>query len=275
MEISCAVLTDNTRVISQRGLNNALKRPQGGAGVGKMPVFLRAAALKDFISDDLRREILNPIEYIPLHGGRSAYGVKADLLDDICQAWIDASNAGKLTEKQEETAEKARALKRAVGKIGWIALVDEATGFQKFRDEKALESLLSLYISKEFLPWMKTFIEAFYEEIYRLKGWHYDPRKNKYQVVGRYTLKYVYGCLPKKVVDEVKNKTPRDKSGNYTKKLFQSLTNEVGKPHLDRALGGVIALLKAAPSWSAFERSYERVYGNQKDQLTLPIALEE
>ena len=230
-------------------------------------------ALEPFIGAELRARIINPIEYQPIHGGRTAYGIPAESLQDILQVWIDASNANKLNEKQEEIAKKARILQRSVGKLGWVALVHEASGFQKVRDKDALQKLLSLYVAKEFQPHLKTFIDAFYEEIYRLKGWIYNPKKNKYQVVGKYTLKYVYGCLPAVVIETVKRKTPRGKGGNYTKKLFQSLTHEIGKPHLDRALGGVIALLKSSTSWGGFERAYARAYGDQKDQLQLPLAL--
>jgi len=272
MIIDCAVLEDETRVISQRGLNIAMD-VLPGSGVRNLPRFLSLKALEPFISADLMACVTNPIEYQPLRGGRTAYGIPAEKLQDICQVWIDAANANVLNESQQKTAQKARILQRGVGKIGWIALVDEATGFQKVRDKAALQQLLSLYVSKEFLPWMKTFIEAFYEEIYRLKHWNYNPKKNKYQVVGKYTLKYVYGCLPSAVVEAVKRKTPRGKGGNYTKKLFQSLTEEVGKPHLDRALGGIIALMKASSTWDIFKRNYQRAYGEQQNQLELPLEL--
>lgn len=270
-EIPCAVLEDGMRVISRTSLNKTMEIGEGG-GSRNLPRFLYHKALNDFIKPDLRSRIINPIRYKPLRGGGEGYGVPADCLDDICQVWIDADNAGVLKlESQKRTAQKARVLQRAVAKVGWVALVDEATGYQKVRDKDALQQLLNLYVAKEFQPHLKTFIDAFYEEIYRLKGWEYNPKKNKYQVVGKYTLKYVYGCLPKPVVEAVKKRTPRDKGGNYTKKLFQSLTHEVGKPHLDRALGGVIALLKASSTWRGFESAFARAYGDQKNVMELPL----
>src|SRR3989344_1661968 len=279
-EIDCAVLEDKTRVISQSGINRSLGIGRGGSGaqkiggeVQKLPRFLSLKALKPYIGDELTARIENPIEYVPLHGGRTAFGIPAECFSDVCQVWIDADKDGVLTGEHKETAEKAKILKKAVEKVGWVALVDEATGYQKVRDKDALQGLLSLYIAKEFQPHLKTFIDAFYEEIYRLKRWDYNPKKNKYQVVGKYTLKYVYGCLPSAVVETVNRKTPRDKSGNYTKKLFQSLTHEVGKPHLDRALGGVIALMKASSTWEGFKRNFARAYGEQQHQLQLPLEL--
>lgn len=271
MEIDCAVLDDETRVLSRRGINKALQVTEGG-GARDLPRFLYLNALKPFISAELRVRVTEPIQYMTLSGAL-AYGTPAEVMAEICQVWIDASAAGVLKPQQEKIAQQARILQAAVSKVGWIAIVDEASGYQSIRDKDALQKLLSFYVAKEFQPYMKTFVEAFYEEIYRLKGWQYDPKKNKYQVVGKYTLQYVYGCLPKVVVDAVKAKTPRTKGGNYTKKLFQSLTQEVGKPHLDRALGGVIALLKSANTWGGFKRSYARAYGDQQIR-TLSLSVE-
>ena len=272
MEIDCAVLEDETRVLSRRGVNRALQITEGG-GARDLPRFLYLKALKPFISAELRVRVSEPIQYKTLDGN-TAYGTPAEAMAEICQVWVAASKAGALTATQEKIAQQARILQTAASKIGWVAIVDEATGYQAVRDKDALQKLLSFYVAKEFQPYMKTFVEAFYEQIYRLKGWQYDPKKNKYQVVGKYTLQYVYGCLPKAVVDGVKEKTPRTKGGNYTKKLFQSLTLEVGKPHLDRALGGVIALLKSSNTWGGFTRAYARAYGDQQIRtLSLSVAM--
>jgi len=236
-----------------------------------LPRFLYLNALKPFISAELRVRVTSPIQYRGLDGN-IAYGTPAELMADILQVWIDASNAGVLKPAQERIAQQARLLHTAIGKAGWVAIVDEATGYQAFRDKDALQKLVSLYVAKQFQPYVKTFADIFYEEIYRLKGWKYDPKENKYQVVGIYTLKYVYGTFPPAVVEAVKAKTPRSKGGTYTKKLFQSLTEEVGKPHLDRALGGIVALLKSSNTWDGFTRAYARAYGSEQIRtLQLPI----
>ena len=187
--------------------------------------------------------VTNPIEYRTLDGN-VAYGTPAEVMADICQVWINASNAGVLKPHQEKIAAQARILQAAVGKIGLVAIVDKASGYQSIRDKDALQKLLSLYVAKEFMPYMKTFVEAFYEEIYRLKHWQYDPKKNKYQVVGKYTLQYVYRCIFTGHRKAVQEKTPRTKGGSYTKKLFQSLTEKVGKPHLDRSIGRCYCIAK-------------------------------
>jgi hypothetical protein len=55
-----------------------------------------------------------------------------------------------------------------LSRVGIIALVDEATGYQYIRDKKELELVLGAYISDEVAKWQLTFTEDFYEQIFRL-----------------------------------------------------------------------------------------------------------
>jgi hypothetical protein len=60
LEIPCYVLEGGMRVLSQRGVNKALGRPEGGAseGADKLPSFLGLKSLKLFISKELIARIL-------------------------------------------------------------------------------------------------------------------------------------------------------------------------------------------------------------------------
>ena len=56
--------------------------------------------------------------------------------------------------------------------VGIIALVDEATGYQDVRAQRALAEILEEFIAKELQPWTKTFPYEFYtRDNARLKGW--------------------------------------------------------------------------------------------------------
>ena len=46
---------------------------------------------------------------------------------------------------------------RAPAHVGIIALVDEATGYQKDRASDALQRILEAFIAKELQPWVRTF----------------------------------------------------------------------------------------------------------------------
>ena len=74
--LQCAVLPDGRRVLSQRGLREALGRRYGGKdfrsdgvddGAGKLPFYLAAINLKPFVDNNLA-VLVNSI--IPYHHGK-------------------------------------------------------------------------------------------------------------------------------------------------------------------------------------------------------------
>jgi len=60
---------------------------------------------------------------------------------------------------------------RGLARVGIIALVDEATGYQEVRARQELQRILEAYVQAELRPWIKTFPDEFFKEIYRLQGW--------------------------------------------------------------------------------------------------------
>ena len=157
-------------------------------------------------------------------------------------------------------------LVRSLSKIGIVALVDEATGYQDIRNKDELQKLLALYVRKEFLPWTKKFPDTFYEEMFRLKGWTYNPiGGKKSQLVGKITNQLIYDKLPKGVLAELKRITPKSEAGNYTKKFHQSLTEDIGNPHLQNHLASVTTLMKVSPNWGNFNRLFVRAFGGQQE----------
>lgn len=124
-----------------------------GAVIGgrNLPRILGPKTVFPHISNELKAGIENSYEFHPLHGGRTAIGFEATLLPMMCETIIDASKAGDL--KNEEAVKTAEILLRGFARIGIIALVDEATGFQELRDREALQKILDKYLLKEFAAW--------------------------------------------------------------------------------------------------------------------------
>jgi len=144
-------------------------------------------------------------------------------------------------------------------------LFDSKASQQPDRVKIALQKLLEMYVRKEFLPWTKKFPDVFYEELFRLRGWPYDPTTIKRpHLVGKLTNQLVYEKLPKGVLIELKQTTPKSKAGNYTKRLHQGLTEEIGNPHLERHLASVITLMRVSSSWPKFMRNFVRAFGGQE-----------
>src|SRR5690606_3989764 len=123
--------------------------------------------LQPFITDELKRKLAFPLEYINL-SKQKAIGREATILPDLCDVWIKAKEGGALTKSQERIAENAYILIKGFANIGIIALVDEATGYQEIRDRLALQKILDKFLRKEFATWAKRFPDEFYQQIFRL-----------------------------------------------------------------------------------------------------------
>lgn len=267
LEIDCAVLEDETRVISERAFTRALGGKRGGAhwirkrkllDGAKLPVFLSANNLKSFIPDDLATALSEPIAYVGVKGGQ-ANGVEAKWIPKILEVWLQAKDADELLKSQEHFAVKAGILMRGLAHIGIIALVDEATGYQYDRAREALEQILEQFIAKELFKWVKTFPDEFYQELFRLRGWQYSSNSIKRpMLVGKLTNNLVYERLAPGVLDELKTLNPKTPKGTRRHHHHRWLTRNFGHPRLREHLSAVVALMKASAKWDDFKRMINR-----------------
>ena len=88
-------------------------------------------------------------------------------------------------------------------------LVDEATGYQRIRTERALVTILEKFIAKELQPWTRTFPYEFYDQIFRLRGSPGPDGVKRPSIIGHYTNDFVYVRLAPGVLEELKRVTPR------------------------------------------------------------------
>ncbi len=285
-KIRCYNLNTGERVLSREGILRALGRTgnpkykeevEDGTDVQlfQTPVFLRAENLKPFISNDLITSS-QPIVF-ETDGKRKAYGYRAELLPQICYVYVDAEKAGVLSPKQKIVAERCHILIRGFATVGIIALVDEATGYQYTREKDELQKILKAYISPELLPWQKRFPDVFYKELFRLNGWDFTVNgiKNRPGVIGTWTKKLVYEQLPKGVLDKLKEITPKSESGNYTHRLHQSLTIDVGEPNLTAQINQVVTLFLLSDNMEDMWGKFRKLLLRQSGQLEIPFAFDE
>lgn len=80
---------------------------------------------------------------------------------------------GALQSNQIHFAKQCEILVRGFARVGIIALVDSATGYEKVRARQSLEKILEEFVAKELQKWLKTFPDDFYHEIFRLNRWPY------------------------------------------------------------------------------------------------------
>ncbi len=276
MKIECAVLDDGRRVLSQGTVLSARwPSPDHGATGhyrGRAP-FLSAANLRPFVTSELA-ELEEPIQYRMSGTNARSVGYRAEILPLVCGVYLDPRNEGVLLHNQRPAAQAAEVLIRGLARVGIIALVDEATGYQEVRARHELQQILEKYVSPAFRPWVKAFPDEFFEEIYRLQGWEYRPgTSQRTPYVGKLIKHYIYEQLPDGVLTELERMNPRNTAGNRPRKHHQHLTADTGNPHLDKQILTVLTLIRVSSSREEFEILFERAFPPPEPRLPFVVPL--
>ena len=265
VEIPCYVLQGELRVLTRGGFLTAIGRARAvpsRVDDDKTPSFLAANNIKTFVSNDLLLTT-KPIRFrAPSRGGIS-FGYQAILLPEVCKVYLDAWDAGALHASQIHIAKRADTLIRGLAHVGIIGLVDEATGYQAIRDRMALHSILDQFLLTERAKWSKRFPDAFYMEIFRLRGWLWKGMEvNRPQAVAHYTNDLVWDRLQPGIRDELERLNPIVR-GEREHRHHQWLTEDIGHLALQQHLIGVIAIMKSVRTehgWDECVRSIQRAY---------------
>ncbi len=263
IKIPCYVLEDETRVLTQSGIFLGIGASRGSPKIDRgaqIPRFLASKAIFPFVSNELIAVLKSPVLFQPPEGGRTAYGYPATILADVCEAILEARHAGVLRPQQIPIAENCRVLSRALMRTAIIALVDEATGYQRIREERALATILEKFIAKELQPWTRTFPYEFYDQIFRLKRWPGPDGVKRPSMIGHYTNDFVYARIAPQVLEELRRINPTLAPGQRRHRRHQWFTPELGHPRLREHIAGVVALMRAASRWDAFLRSLRRAF---------------
>ena len=265
--IACAVLQNGKRVLTQETFLTAIGRAaKAKAGTGSLklidglPPFLVAENLKPFVSDELKQST-TPIVFRTVKGGR-AFGYDAMLLPMVCEVYVNARDDAKLLKGQEHIAAACYVLMKGLARVGIIALVDEATGYQEQRAKDELARILEAYVQEEYRRWTRMFPEEFFRQIYRVHGWPYKPGNAKRTpFVGHLINKYVYGQLPPGVLEELRRLNPVTERGYRKRKHFQYLTADTGNEHLDRQIMTITTLMRISDNKQELERNIAKAFG--------------
>ena len=257
-EIPSYVLEDGRRVLSLRGLAQSVgQHPSASGGALRLASSLGGIDPNSAHLQELAARLADPIRFRSRRGGALAFGYEATILADVCDAILAARAEDKLSPRYEKMARQCEVLVRAFARVGIIALVDEATGYQKDRDRNELHKILAKYVAQELLPWTKRFPDVFYDEMFRLMGWGWDSRKRPV-MAGKLTNQVIYERLPLGVLEELQAKNPADEQGRRRYRHHQWLTLDVGNPHLDKLLAAVIPVMRLSNNWAHFMKNLER-----------------
>jgi hypothetical protein len=192
-------------------------------------------------------------------GDSQMIGYRAELLPDVCDIFADAERGGILRKNQMHIAAACRLLSRGLTRVGIIGLIDEATGYQHTRAANALAKILETYIAKELQPWVHTFGNEFYQELFRLRGLDYSRdtvRRPRY--FGHLTNDIIYRRLAPGVLEELKKTEPKPPSGKRKGAIHQRLSQDHGHPKLREHLASVTTIMALSDDYDEFKARLDR-----------------
>lgn len=269
VELPCYVLNNGMRVFSGRGIQKALgAENSSGLWLSK---FVNSKAITWNLKTGILRQFNEPIKFKRNGAGGSqseTYGYEATLLIDLCSAIIDAFENPDF-EINPIYYKEANVILRAVAKTGIIALVDEATGYDKAkeRSKNELQNWLSKFINAEAEKWVKMFPDQFFEDVNKMRGWSWDC---KTQYMGKIINDIVYERIAPFVLQELRRKNPKLANGNRRYKFHQFLTSEEGKPLLRQHLAIIHSFAMASDyNWGKFMNLLDKAHPKQYQELAL------
>ena len=260
--IDVYVLDTGARVISLRAALKVLTGVDGGV----LEDYIGVKALKDFINSDLVLE--ESVEfYIPGTQFRGR-GVTAEQFEAILTGYVKALYAGALsTDRQREIAITCAILSTSFLKIGIIAQIDEATGYQYARANDALQVKLQAYIADELRAWEKTFPDELWEHFGRLTNWK-GSLHSRPKWWGHLVNELIYEAMDPDVAKYLKENKPKPFHGqNY----HQWLSEDVGLKALIPHIYKVIGMAEGCRDMRELRDRVAEKYGRKLVQLTLSL----
>jgi hypothetical protein len=260
VSFECHVLNDHRRVLTQR---EVVRVVSGGRISGNLSRYLQRIPLYD-------ESLLagRTVQFrVPAQGATSiAIGYDATLLIEICDLYLQARDADLLRSSQMHLARMAETVVRACAKVGIIALIDEATGYQQIRAKQALQLKLQAFISDDMQEWAKMFPDEFWFELARLEGIRYSPRSRPIRW-GKYVMAFVYDAIDGDVGLKLREINPGPQKG----KNHHQWLKDFGREKVNNQIYGVIAIMKLCDDMQEFRRKFDRVFKKANQQLEFDI----
>jgi len=262
VEVPCFVLNTGQRVISRKRATGVLTETKGG---GNLESYIKVRALQPY-RPPLIEENFIEFELGEFEQNNLAKGMTAETFVDICAGYVKGRDAGALTtESHLAIAARCSAFLTSCAKVGLIALIDEATGFQYQRAQDALKVKMKIFLEDEMRKWEKTFPDQPWMEFGRLTGW-----KGKLSQLPKYwgklVMELVYDYLDRDVADWLRENAPEPMKGqNY----HQWLSSQYGLKRLVEHLWMLIGRAFACSNISELRRKMAEKFGRIPVQYTL------
>jgi hypothetical protein len=255
VELEVHVLSNGQRVLTQREVVRVIS---GGRESGNLQRYLRRNPLtaEDF-------DLGPTIQFRVPGSNLVSNGFEATVLLEICDKYLEARQQGLLKGTQLALAKQAEIIVRSTAKVGIIALIDEATGFQKIRAKRDLQLKLQAFIADEMQEWARMFPEEFWLELARLEGIRYSSRSRPLRW-GKYVMMFVYDAIDKDVGKELRSKNPNPR---FLKNHHQWL-KDFGRGQVHDQIQRVVTIMKLCDSMDEFKQKFARVFKKSPLQMS-------
>jgi hypothetical protein len=260
--IDVYVLDTGDRVISTRGAVKAMT----GQDAGNLVEYLSVSGLKGFVDSDL---VLGETKDFFIPGTQfRGRGITAEQFEAIITGYVRAMGAGALkTDRQREIATACAILSTSFLKVGIIALIDEATGYQYERAQDALQVKLRAYIAEDLRAWEKTFPDELWEMFGRLTKWQ-GPIHSRPKWWGHLVNELIYEALDPDIADYLKKNKPKPFHGqNY----HQWMSEDIGLKALISHIYKVIGMGEDCEDMRELKDKVAKRYGRERVQFTLSL----
>jgi len=254
LELECHVLNDMRRVFTQREIVRIIS---GGRESGNLQTYLDGNPL---FSKGFRAGSSFPFR-IPRQPTVAA-GWEATGLIEICEKYLEAKEKNLLKRNQFHLAIQAGVVMRACAKVGIIALIDEATGFQKFRKKRDLQIKLQAFIAEDMQEWARMFPDEFWLELARLEGIKYSPRSRPLRW-GKYVMAFVYDAIDSDVGKKLREINPDPHHG----KNHHQWLKEFGREQVHDQITKVVTIMKLCSDMPDFNHKFAKVFKKASPQL--------
>lgn len=262
-ELDVYVLSNDERVLSMRGMVRALT----GANNSVVEEIPGAKPILPLVLND------SPVEgfssFIIPGNPQRAKGITAEQFIDFCRAYMQAVGDGRLTSaKHRRIALLCSSFLFSSAKVGLIALIDEATGYQAYREKDTLQVKIKAYVAEELRAWEKTFPDELWQEFGRLTHWR-GPLHLRPKYWSKVVNEVVYDALDPDVAKYLRENKPSPSiSGqNY----HQWLTRDVGLRTLIPHIHQIIGIAKTCSSMREFRAKVAHYYRRVPIQMTIYV----
>jgi len=230
---------------------------------------------------ELAQQVGEPIHWQVTGGKRVHRGFDAASLyrfakTIVRQAKFDEED---LSPAKMQIIERCWQLVDAFGEAGVRAVCYDAAGYLEEIKQGAMVEYFNSFLCDVFKPWEKRFDYEIWKEFYRVWGKQipYDRPIHEGAWLSKLIDVYVYGVMPKEVIDEIKTRNPYVKGTRFRqRKNHQHLSEDIGEQALMSTLAQIKSLLRLTPPNrpDKFKELHRKVFPKNDNQMEFGFGVE-